>query len=80
MTLLMSRLRLGGSWGYDSRPSLVAPVAVLNASPPARRVLGLLLPVFPRHSGRFAPCAPQSRPEGPRTGLPALFSPGREAP
>src|SRR4051794_21440320 len=31
------------------------------------RVMGLLLPAFPRRSGRFAPSAPQSRPGGPMT-------------
>src|SRR5215218_2099639 len=30
--------------------------------------MGLLLPVFPRRSGRYAPIAPQSRPGGPMTG------------
>ncbi|RZT07783.1 hypothetical protein EV649_7711 [Kribbella sp. VKM Ac-2569] len=29
MTVLMPRLRRGGSWGCDSWPSLVAPVASL---------------------------------------------------
>jgi hypothetical protein len=29
MTVLMPRLRRGGSWGFDSRPSLVPPVASL---------------------------------------------------
>ena len=68
-----------GSLGFDSRPSLVAPVAVLNATPPARQVMGLLLPTFPRRSGRFAPSAPQSTPGGPMPELPSLLSPGREA-
>ena len=31
MTVLMPRLRSGGSWGFNSRPSLVAPVAALPA-------------------------------------------------
>ena len=69
-----------GSWCLGSRPSLVIPVAVHIATPPARRVMGLLLPAFPRRSSRFAPCAPQSRPGGPMTRLPPLLSPGREAP
>jgi hypothetical protein len=29
MTLLNASLALGGSWGWNSRPSLVAPVASL---------------------------------------------------
>ena len=40
-----------------------------DATPPARRVMGLLLPAFPRRSSRFAPYAPQSRPGGPMTGV-----------
>src|SRR5215216_5569171 len=69
-----------GHGALGSRPSLVTPVAALLATPTARRVMGLWLPAFPRRSGRFAPCAPQSRPGGPMTGLPPLFSPGREGP
>jgi K+-transporting ATPase KdpF subunit len=29
--------------------------------------MGLELPAFPRHSSRFAPSTPQSRPGGPMT-------------
>src|SRR6266498_4785555 len=55
------------AWGHGSRPSLVTPVAVLLAAPPARRIIGLWLPPFPRRSSRFAPSTPQSRPGGPMT-------------
>ena len=39
----------------------------IDATPPARRVMRLRLPPFPRHSSRFAPYAPQSRPGGRMT-------------